>query len=71
MPSKNSNNVYKNIGSKIKDFHWIYVNIGPSVAKSALESSYGNDADEIFKGLEVYHQYGMDVYMNPKDEREV
>lgn len=70
MPPKNRNNVYKNIGSKIKDYHWIYVNIGPAVAKSALESSYGNDADEIFKGLEVYHQYGMDVYMSPKDERE-
>ncbi len=46
----------------------MYVNISPAVAKSALESSYGSDAEEIFKGLEVYHQYGMDVYLNPKIE---
>jgi hypothetical protein len=67
---KDNNNSYKSIGSRIKDYHWIYVNIGPAVAKSALESSYGNDAEEIFKGLEIFHQYGMDVYLNPKNESE-
>ena len=60
---------FKNIGKKIEDFHWIYVNIGPQVAKSALESSYGQDAEEIFKGLEVYHQYGMDIYMKPQEDK--
>ncbi len=61
---------FKNIGKKIQDYHWIYVNISPLVAKSSLESSYGSDAEEIFKGLEIYHQYGMDVYMKPNEEKE-
>lgn len=61
---------FKNIGKKIQDYHWIYVNISPQVAKSSLESSYGKDAEEIFKGLEVYHQYGMDVYMRPSEDKD-
>ena len=61
---------FKNIGKKIQDYHWIYVNISPQVAKSSLESSYGNDAEEIFKGLEIYHQYGMDIYMKSNEEKE-
>jgi hypothetical protein len=61
---------FKNIGKKIQDYHWIYVNISPQVAKSSLESSYGKDAEEIFRGLEVYHQYGMDVYMRPGGEKD-
>lgn len=60
---------FKNIGKKIQDYHWIYVNISPQVAKSSLESSYGKDAEEIFKGLEVYHQYGMDAYMKPHEDK--
>jgi hypothetical protein len=56
---------YKNIGNKILDYHWIYVNISPQVAKSALESSYGDDAEEIFKGLEIYNLYGIEEYMRP------
>ncbi len=60
---------FKYIGKKIEDFHWIYVNISPQVAKRALESSYGHDAEEIFKGLEIYHQYGMDVYRKPVEEK--
>ena len=61
---------FKNIGKKIQDYHWIYVNISPQVAKSSLESSYGNDAEEIFKGLEIYYQYGMDIYMKSNEEKE-
>ena len=61
---------FKNIGKKIQDYHWIYVNISPQAAKSALSSSYGQGAEEIFKGLEIYHQYGMDVYMKPNEEKE-
>jgi hypothetical protein len=60
---------FRNIGKKIQDYHWIYVNISPQAAKSSLQSSYGQEADEIFRGLEIYHQYGMEVYMKPHEEK--
>lgn len=54
------------IGGRIEDFSLISWMKGKKEAYNEIKKQYGEDADEVYRGLVVYIEYGTNAYYTPK-----